>query len=125
MPRQAATKAPAGMPYSKAVRAGDFVFVSGQVPFDKDGNLVTGSIEVETRQVMDNIRSALEEAGCDMGDVVKCTCWLDDARDFVRFNKIYVGYFEEPLPARSCVESKLMISGKVEVEAIAYKPVGG
>ncbi|MCB1835916.1 MAG: Rid family detoxifying hydrolase [Geminicoccaceae bacterium] len=124
MPRQAAIDAPAGMPYSRAIRAGDYVYVSGQVPFDPDGNLVTGSIEVETRQVMENIKRALEEMGCSMDDVVKCTCWLDDARNFVRFNKVYVSYFNEPLPARSCVESRLMITAKVEVEAIAYKPEG-
>ena len=122
MPRQAIGQAFAGSPYSKAIRAGDFVYVSGQVPFDSEGKLVCGSIEQETAQVMENIKAALAEAGCTMDDVVKCTCWLDDARDFARFNKVYTSYFSDPLPARSCVESKLVITAKVEVEAIAYKP---
>jgi len=122
MPRQAIGQALPGAPYSKAIRVGDFVYVSGQVPFDADGELVVGSIEIETAQVMENIKNALQAAGCTMDDVVKCTCWLDDARDFARFNKIYTSYFNEPLPTRSCVESKLVITAKVEVEAIAYKP---
>lgn len=124
MPRQAIGRALPGSPYSKAIRAGDFVYVSGQVPFDQNGQLVVGSIEVETAQVMENIKGALEEADCSMDDVIKCTCWLDDARDFARFNKVYTSYFNDPLPARSCVESKLVITAKVEVEAIAYKPQG-
>jgi len=122
MPRDVVAKGQPGAPYSKAVRAGDFVYVSGQVPFRKDGTLVVGSIEEETTQVMENIKDALAEAGCAMDDVVKCTAWIDDARDFARFNKVYTSYFNEPLPTRSCVPCKLVITAKVEVEAIAYKP---
>jgi 2-iminobutanoate/2-iminopropanoate deaminase len=113
----------ARMPYSKAMRAGDFVFVSGQVAFGADGTLVQGGIETQTRQAMDNIRAILAEAGCTMADVVKCTAWLDDARDFAGFNQVYIGCFEDPPPARSCVASSLVIDAKVEVEAIAYKPL--
>ncbi|MCB2053847.1 MAG: Rid family detoxifying hydrolase [Geminicoccaceae bacterium] len=122
MPREVIGQAAAGAPYSKAIRAGDFVYVSGQVPMTPDGKLVTGTIEDQTRQVMENIKAALAEAGCDMQDVVKCTGWLGDARDFARFNKVYTSFFEGSLPARSCVESRLMITADVEVEAIAYKP---
>jgi reactive intermediate/imine deaminase len=104
------------------VRAGDFVFVSGQMAIDARGQLVDGSIEVQTRQVMDNIKAILAEAGCTMKDVVKCTCWLDDARDFGRFNAVYASYFEDEPPARSTVRAQLMLDGKLEVEAIAYKP---
>jgi 2-iminobutanoate/2-iminopropanoate deaminase len=116
--------APGGMkpPLSKAVRAGDFVIVSGQMAIDAKGQLVEGSIEVQTRQVMDNIKSILAEAGCTMADVVKCTCWLDDARDFGRFNAVYASYFGDAPPARSTVRSQLILDGKLEVEAIAYKP---
>jgi reactive intermediate/imine deaminase len=115
---------PGGMklPFSKAVRAGDFVFVSGQMAIDADGQLIEGSIEAQTRQVMDNIKAILAEAGCTMQDVIKCTCWLADARDFARFNAVYASYFGDAPPARSTVRSELMLDGKLEVEAIAYKP---
>jgi reactive intermediate/imine deaminase len=115
---------PGGMklPFSKAVRAGDFVFVSGQMAIDADGQLIEGSIEAQTRQVMDNIKAILAEAGCTMQDVIKCTCWLADARDFARFNAVYASYFGDAPPTRSTVRSELMLDGKLEVEAIAYKP---
>ena len=115
---------PGGMnlPFSKAVRAGDFVFVSGQMATDASGQLVKGGIEVQTRQVMDNIKAILAEAGCTMADVVKCTCWIDDPRDFGRFNALYREYFGDEPPARSTVRAELVLDGKLEVEAIAYKP---
>ena len=115
---------PGGMklPFAKAVRAGDFVFVSGQMATDADGRLVEGGIEVQTRQVMDNIKAILAEAGGAMADVVKCTCWIDDPRDFGRFNAVYREYFGDDPPARSTVRSELVLDGKLEVEAIAYKP---
>ena len=115
---------PGGMklPFAKAVRAGDFVFVSGQMATDADGRLVEGGIEVQTRQVMDNIKAILAEAGCTMADVVKCTCWIDDPRDFGRFNAVYREYFGDDPPARSTVRSELVLDGKLDVEAIAYKP---
>jgi reactive intermediate/imine deaminase len=108
--------------YSRTVRAGDFVFVSGQMAIDARGQLVDGGIEVQTRQVMDNIKAILAEAGCTMADVVKCTCWIDDPRDFGRFNAVYREYFGDHPPARSTVRSQLVLDGKLEVEAIAYKP---
>ena len=94
------------LPFPKAVRAGDFVFVSGQMAIDAKGQLVEGSIEVQTRQVIDNIKAILAEAGCTMKDVVKCTCWLDDARDFGRFDAVYASYFEDDPPARSTVRAQ-------------------
>ena len=123
MPKQAFVIGKQVIPYSTAVRAGDFVFVSGQVAFDKDGKLVEGGIEDQTRQVLENVKAALAAAGCTMDDVVKCTCWLDDARDFGRFNAVYGSYFPGDKPARSTVESRLVIDAKVEIEAIAYKPL--
>jgi reactive intermediate/imine deaminase len=115
---------PGGMklPFPKAVRAGDFVFVSGQMAIDAKGQLVEGGVEAQTRLVMDNIKAILAEAGCTMKDVVKCTCWLDDARDFGRFNAVYASYFGDDPPARSTVRAQLMLDGKLEVEAIAYSP---
>jgi 2-iminobutanoate/2-iminopropanoate deaminase len=116
---------PGGMklPFPKAVRAGDFVFVSGQMAIDGNGQLIDGGIEVQTRQVMDNIKAILAEAGCTMSDVVKCTCWIDDPRDFGRFNAVYASYFGDDPPARSTVRAQLVLDGKLEVEAIAYKPL--
>ena len=110
------------IPLSKAIRAGDFVFVSGQVPFDAEGNIVSGTIEEETRACLDSLKRVLAEAGCALSDVVKVTGWLKDAGDFAAFNGVYGEYFDEDPPARSMVESRLMIDCKVEVEAIAYKP---
>ncbi|MBO9644447.1 RidA family protein [Pseudacidovorax sp. RU35E] len=109
-------------PLSPAVRAGDFVYVSGQVPVGADGELVVGGIEAQTRQVMDNIRAALALAGAGFEDVCKCTVWLQDARDFGAFNRIYMGYFPDGKPARSTTEARLMIDAKVEIDVIAYKP---
>ena len=85
---------------------------------DASGQLIEGGIEAQTRQVMDNIEAILAEAGCTMADVVKCTCWIDDARDFGRFNAVY----RDPA-ARSTVRAQLVLDGKLEVEAIAYKPL--
>ena len=111
-----------GLPFSKAVRAGDFVYVSGQVAFGSDGVLVSGAIEDQTRQTLRNIEAVLKEAGCALQDVVKVNVWLDDARDFGRFNSTYAEFFAKEAPARSTVESKLMIDAKIEVDCIAYKP---
>jgi enamine deaminase RidA (YjgF/YER057c/UK114 family) len=99
---------PGGMklPFPKAVRAGDFVFVSGQMATDANGQLVDGGIEVQTRQIMDNIKAILAEAGCTMADVVKCTCWIDDPRDFGRFNASTANTSETiHRPARPCARN--------------------
>jgi reactive intermediate/imine deaminase len=87
------------LPFSKAFRAGDFVFVSGQVAFDAQGRLVEGGIEAQTGQVMGNVEAVLKEAGCGLGDIVKTTVWLADARDFGRFNATYAKYFPENPPS--------------------------
>jgi reactive intermediate/imine deaminase len=110
------------VPLSPAVRAGDFVFVSGQVPTDTGGKVVGGGIEAETRQVLDNVKSALALAGCTLDDVVKTLVVLKDASDFPAFNKVYATYFPSSPPARTTMEAKLMIDIRVEIEAIAYKP---
>lgn len=111
------------VPLSPAVRAGDFIFVSGQVPVDASGSPVGGDIAKQTRQSLENVKAALALAGADMSDVVKTMVWLQDARDFGGFNKTYAEYFSTNPPARSTAESRLMIDIKVEIEAIAYKPL--
>ncbi|WP_442920271.1 RidA family protein [Mesorhizobium sp. WSM4935] len=111
------------VPLSPAVRAGDFVYVSGQVPVGSDGLVVKGGIAEQTEQVLQNIKAALALAGCAMEDVVKTTVWLEDARDFGTFNTVYAKHFPKDPPARTTVESRLMIDIKIEVEAVAYRPV--
>ena len=110
-------------PFAKAVRAGDFVFISGQLPMGPDGQIVQGSIETQTRQVLENIKAVLAETGCELGDVVKNTIWLEQERDFAGFNKVYAEYFAENPPARATVGSTLMLDARLEIECLAYKPV--
>jgi reactive intermediate/imine deaminase len=119
-PPQASDRQP--RPFSPAVRAGDFVYVSGQVPANAEGEIVAGGIEAQTRQVMDNLKAALALAGASFDDVCKCTCWLQDARDFGAFNRVYMSYFPNGRPARSTTEARLMVDAKVEIDVIAYKP---
>ena len=110
---------------SRAIRAGDFVFLTGQVPF-KDGQLMTtGSIEQQTRAVLDDITATLGEAGCVLSDVVKAMVWLRDRADFPGFNAVYGEYFPEEPPTRSAVVSDLLVDVRVEVEVVAYKPLTG
>lgn len=112
------------VPLSPAVRAGDMVYVSGQVPVRADGTMEDGGIEPQTRQVMENIKAALALAGATMDQVVKTTVWIEDARDFGGMNKVYGSYFPSEPPARTTVESRLMVDIKVEIEAVAYAPAG-
>ena len=107
---------------SKAVRAGDFVFLSGQIPM-KNGVVVTeGSIEDQTRIVLDEIKNTLIEAGCELQDVVKSMVWLKNRDDFPGFNKIYGEYFPHEPPARSAIVSDFLVDILVEVEVVAYNP---
>ncbi len=121
-----APKAGAGgqaLPFSPAIRAGDFVYVSGQVAHDANGELVGGGIIAQTRQTVENLRRVLAGAGCTLEDVVKCNVWLSDARDFWSFNRVYAGYFPNVPPARSTVQSPLMVDAKIEIDCVAYKPL--
>lgn len=111
-------------PFSKAVRAGDFVFVSGQVP-TRDGEVVVGNIAVQTEAVIENLKEVLALAGCGLEHVVKVGVWLDDARDFSSFNAVFKKHFSSHPPARSTVESPLMVDAKVEMDVIAYNPLKG
>ena len=109
-------------PFAKAVRAGDFVYVSGQVPA-RDGEIITGGIVAQTEQVMQNIVDVLATTDCGLEHVIKVNCWLDDPRDFTSFNSVFAKYFTAHPPARSTVQSALMVDAKVEMDVIAYKPV--
>jgi reactive intermediate/imine deaminase len=108
------------LPFSKAVRAGDFVFVSGQIAMGPDGEVVPGTLVEQTHRTIENVRGILELAGLTLADVVKATVWLDDTRDFWSFNRVYAEHFGAALPARSCVRADLMSDCKVEIEVIAY-----
>lgn len=109
-------------PFAKAVRAGDFVYVSGQVP-TLNGEVVVGNIVVQTEQVITNIKDVLALADCTLADVVKVNVWLDDPRDFSSFNAVFQKHFIDHPPARSTVQSPLMVDAKVEMDVIAYKPL--
>jgi reactive intermediate/imine deaminase len=102
--------------------AGGFVFVGGQVGRDEDGNVTSGSIEAQTRQTMQSVARALALAGCTFGDVVKTTVFLDDARDFQDFNRVYGEFFPGKKPTRSTIQARNMVGSKVEIEVIAYRP---
>jgi len=114
--------APRG-PYSPAVRAGDFIFVSGQVPVDPTtGQIITGDIAAETRQVLNNIKSILEGCGASMADVVRCGVFLADGGDFAAMNAAYTEFFGEAKPARTTVVTGFAAPIKVEIDAVAYRP---
>ena len=115
--------APQG-PYSHAVRAGDFIYVSGQASLDPATNtFITGSVEDETRRTIGNIESILKSAGATLADVVKCSVFLADIRDFAEMNAVYDEYFGAAKPARTTVQAVLPGKGiKVEIDCIAYKP---
>jgi 2-iminobutanoate/2-iminopropanoate deaminase len=110
-------------PYSQAIRYGNFLFVSGQIAIDPQTvNIIEGDIEAQTDQVLKNIAAIIEAADMSLQDVVKCTCFLKDMNDFVRFNGVYEKYFGGILPARETVEvSRLPKDVLVEVSAICCK----
>jgi len=112
-------------PYSPAVRAGDFIFVSGQGPIDPVENKFSfGDIRQQTRLVLSNIQRILEGCDASMADVVKCSVFLADAFDFEAMNEVYAEFFGEQKPARTTVVAKFVAAGmKIEVDCIAYKPL--
>jgi len=114
---------PAAFPLSKAVRIGDVVLLSGQIPL-LDGKPFLGTIEEQTHAVLKAISATLESAGSTIDHVVKTTVWLSDLSNFERFNEVYKGYFKEgSYPVRSTVEAKLAFGVGVEIEVQAYSPV--
>ena len=114
-------QAPAAIgPYSQAIRYGDLLFVSGQIAIDPaTGEIVDGDIEVQTKQVMENLQAIIEAAGMTLQNVLKCSCFLKDMGDFVKFNAVYNSYLADSLPARETVEvGRLPKDVQVEVSAI-------
>ena len=105
---------------SKAIKAGDFIFLTGQIPFRNGAPMTTGSIEEQTEIVIKDIKKTLKEAGCDLRDVVKAMVWLRERSDFAGFNQVYGRYFPNEPPARSAVISELLVDVRVELEVIAY-----
>ncbi len=110
---------PLPVPFSKAVRAGGFLFLSGQLAMEADGSITAGDIAVQTRVVLERIAATLQECGAGMADVVKTTVWLATLDDFAAFNDEYRKHFTGGLPARSTVEAKLYRNAKVEIEVTA------
>jgi len=108
-------------PYSQAVRAGNLVFCSGQIPLDpQTGEFVSDDIAEQTRQVLKNLSAVLEAAGTSLNNVVKTTVFLSDMNDFVKMNEIYAEFFGENKPARATVQAaRLPRDAKVEIECIA------
>ena len=109
---------------SRAIRAGDFVFLTGQIPMRNGAPMTDGSIQEQTRAVLDDITETLATADCTREDVVKAMVWLRDRADFPGFNKIYGEYFPVEPPTRSAVVSDLLVDARVEVEVVAYRPLG-
>ena len=107
---------------SRAVKAGDYIFCTGQVPM-KDGEvMIYGTIEEQTISVIQDIEKTLSLADCTLNDVVKSMVWLSNKKDFPGFNEVYSRYFKSDPPARSAVVNELLVDVKVEIEVIAYKP---
>jgi 2-iminobutanoate/2-iminopropanoate deaminase len=124
MPKEIVTtdRAPAAIgPYSQAVKLGNLVFTSGQIPLDPlSGTLVEGDITVQAEQVLQNLAALLEDCGTSIGKVVKTTCFLTNLDDFQAFNDVYARYFGEGQPARSTVQvSRLPAGAIVEIDCIA------
>lgn len=111
------------LPFHPGVRAGDFIFVSGQVAKDENGTMCGGSIEEQTKWTIESIRRVLKEAGADLSDVVKVTTYLEDTRNFGRYNRVFTEYFPGGAVARTTVEARAVIETKIEMDAVAYKPV--
>lgn len=115
-------KAPKAIgPYSQAVRVGDLIFISGQIPLDPEtGSVVGGNVDVQTERVLNNISGVLRAAGSSMENIVKTTVYLKDMADFPRFNESYAGFFPVDPPARATVEvSRLPKDVRIEIDAIA------
>lgn len=106
--------------YSQGLRAGDFIFVSGQGPIDPaTGKIVGETIEEQTARTLDNLKAILEAGGATMADVVKVTAHLTDLSNFAAYNKVYATYFPDPKPVRTTVGSQLL-GMLVEIDAVAY-----
>lgn len=108
------------LPFARAVGADGWLFVSGQTPM-VNGEVVEGGIVAQTHQTIKNLIAILHEAGYGVEHVVRCGVWLDDARDFQSFNKVFREYFGNHPPARACVQASMVIDCKVEIDCVAYR----
>jgi len=114
--------APAVGPYSPAVSAGDFVFISGQIPLDKDGKIAGYTPKEQARKALENLAATLAAAGLTLDDVVKTTIFIKDMDEFGAINDVYAEFFREPYPARSTIEvARLPKDLHIEIEAVAYR----
>jgi len=110
------------LPFHPAVQAGDYVYISGQVAKDENGTMVYGSIEEETRATIEAIRRILKLVDADLDDLCKVTVYLEDARNFGRYNGVFKEYFPEGIVSRTTVEARAAIETKIEMDAVAYVP---
>ena len=113
---------PLPVPFSKAVRAGDFLFLSGVLAMDPQTRIIEGDVQAQTKVIVERIAATLRECGASLSEVVKATVWLADLADFNAFNAEYAKHFGAELPARSCVQAVLFQGAKVEIEVLAYVP---
>ena len=119
----ATDKAPAAIgPYSQAIKAGEFLYVSGQIPVDPATGNIPGEISAQARQSLENLKAIVEAAGYTLSDVVKTTVFAADIADFAKVNEVYAEYFSKEAPARSFIAVKDIPKGvRVEIEAVAWK----
>ena len=110
-------------PYSQAVKSGNLLFTSGQIAINPaTGNVDAQGIEAQTRQICENLKAVLAEAGCTLDNVIKTTCFLDNMNDFAAFNEVYAAFMGEHRPARVCVEVSNIAHGcLLEMDAICFK----
>lgn len=107
-------------PYSQAIQVGSMIFTSGQIPLNKEGELVEGGIKEQTTQVIQNLQAVLEATGCTLDDIIKTTVYIKDMNEFAQLNETYGEFFSQSKPARSTVEvARLPKDVKVEIECIA------
>lgn len=111
------------LPFARAVEADGWLYVSGQVAM-VNGVTIDGGIAPQSHQAIQNLLTILKDAGYGVEDVIRVGVWIDDARDFAAFNAVYADYFGDHPPARSCVQSSMMIDCKIEIDCVAYKKQG-
>lgn len=111
------------LPFARAVEADGWLYVSGQVAME-NGEIISGTLVEEARKAIENMIAILHEADYGVEDVVRVGVWLDDPRDFWTFNGVYAEYFGENPPARACVQSRMMVNCKVEIDCVAFKRKG-
>jgi 2-iminobutanoate/2-iminopropanoate deaminase len=115
--------APLGLPFSPALRFGEFLFVSGQGPIDKNGKVISGDIRAQTKATLDNFKRILEAAGSNLDCVLQTTVYLKNLLEYSGMNEIYSSFFGDPKPARTTVQAGDLLFGmKVEIQGIAYVP---